>query len=157
MAKKKDGTKKRGLWKQDALFKAILAVKEKGLPIHDLCRRYGVPRRTHRLYLCDESNPTLLAEQEQELCSCIFRLCDVGCPLTSKVLQLMFRYCSDNGIPNKSPAVAKRKAQRLNPARAAKLNRIFLRRYITWMKMGADCNFISNLLCLLKRGPCVSV
>ncbi|KAJ8868805.1 hypothetical protein PR048_030346 [Dryococelus australis] len=136
-------------WKPDALSKAILAVKEKGLPVCEACRRYGVPRRTLRRYLCDESNvkakfsckPTLSAEQE--LCSRIFRLCNVRYPLTSKVLQLnVFLYCSDNGIPNKLVKgkagrwwlgfvkrnfdVAKRKAPRLNAAHTAKLNRFIV-------------------------------
>ncbi|KAJ8884739.1 hypothetical protein PR048_010935 [Dryococelus australis] len=92
--------------------------ERKRTSVRDSCRRYGVPRRTLRRYLCDETNvkaklgckPTLSAEQEQELYSCIFHLCDVGYPLTSKVLQLnVFRYCSDNGIPNK---FVKRKAGR---------------------------------------------
>ncbi|KAJ8873449.1 hypothetical protein PR048_024266 [Dryococelus australis] len=107
MAKIKDGTKKRGLWTQDVLSETILVVKEKGLPAREPFRRNAVSRRTLRRYLCDESNvkaklyckSTLSAEQEQELCLRIFRLCDVGYLLTSKVLHMhVFRYCSGNDI-----------------------------------------------------------
>lgn len=144
--------KKRGTWTQEGLTKAIAAVKGGRLSVNAASKRYVVPRRTLRRYLVNNTavksklgcKATLSSEKEKELCGRICRLADVGYPLTSKMLKLnVFKYCKENGINHRftresagrywlkgflerNPEISKRKAQRLNPARAQKINKFIV-------------------------------
>lgn len=63
---------------------------------------YGIPRRTLREYLDGQKRgklkvgrkTVLTAEQENDLCERIFRLADVGYPITHKMLRMnVFKFC----------------------------------------------------------------
>ncbi|XP_063219165.1 tigger transposable element-derived protein 1-like [Bacillus rossius redtenbacheri] len=144
--------KKRGSWTQDGLSKAVDAVRLGNLSVNAASKRYVVPRRTLRRYLSNNQDvksklgckATLKTEEERELSRRIIRLANVGYPLTSKMLKLnVFKYCRENGITHRftketagrywlnnflarNPEISKRKAQRLNPARAQKLNKFIV-------------------------------
>lgn len=162
-----EGTKKkRGCWSQEGLTRAVADVRGQRLSVNAASTRYSIPRRTLRRYL-DGNNEvksklgckaTLTIEQERELCNRIFRLADVGYPLTSRMLKLnVFKYCQENGISNKfskdlagrywlkgflerNPDVRKRKAQRLNPARAQKLNKFIVSDHFEKLKKILNVN-----------------
>ena len=162
--------KRRGMWTQDNLTKAINEVRHKGLSVNAASQRYDIPRRTLRRYLEANKgkksklgcNTTITIEQEEELCRRIFRLAEVGFPLTSKLLRLnVFRFCHENGIPNRfskghagrywlkgflarNPEVRRRKAQRLNPARAQKLNKFIVADHFEKLKKILSENNLLN-------------
>lgn len=101
--------KKRGTWSQADMTMALHAVKEGELSTNSAAKRYGVPRRTLRRYINQNKDiksklgrkAVLNADQENYLCNRIFRLADVGYPLTSKIIRLcVFRFCKENKIPN---------------------------------------------------------
>lgn len=129
---------------------------------------YGIPRRTLREYLDGQKRgklkvgrkTVLTAEQENDLCERIFRLADVGYPITHKMLRMnVFKFCEENSIPNnfkggmagriwferflkRNPRVVQRKAQRMNPARAQKLNKFIVNDHFKKLKgLLLDNNF----------------
>ena len=85
----------------------------------------------------------LTEKQQAELCSRIFRLAEVGMPITGRLLRRsIFTYAEKMGLKHNfsqanqlagrkwlaaflknNPLVAKRKSQNLNPGRAQKVNR----------------------------------
>lgn len=139
---------KRGLWSEDQLRSAMNAVNE-GMSVNKASKAFCVPRRTLRDHLKTGSvikrqgrHPYLSKDQELELCARIFRLADIGMPITGKFLRRsVFNFCMLNSITHpfdvkkraagrkwlrlflqRHPEVSKRKAQNMNPGRALKLN-----------------------------------
>lgn len=152
-------SKKRGMWTEEQLKEAMQAIKD-GMSVRTAATEFRIPRRTLRNHIKSDvtekkmGRPSCLTSmQEAELCSRIFRLADVGMPLTSKVIRRsVFTYCSKNGIKtpfntsglagrkwlklflNRHPDVARRKSQFMNPARAAKLNRFIVKDHFEKLK-----------------------
>lgn len=152
--------KQRGLWTEDQMREALQAIKN-GMSVRTAAKEFKIPRRTLRSHVMTGKpekkigRPSLLSsQQESELCRRIFRLADVGMPLTSKVIRRsVHEYCLRNGIATpfstkglagrkwlklflgRHPDVAKRKSQFMNPARAAKLNRFIVEDYFEKLKI----------------------
>lgn len=152
--------KKRGLWTEEAMSKAVNGVKSGNFSVQGASNQFCVPRRTLRRYLEKDGplkksklggKPTLTSKEETQLCQRIFRLSSVGYPLTPNILKLnVFRFCQENNIPNtfkdtagrkwfnsflkRNPEVARRKAQRLNPGRAQKLNQFIVADHFAKLK-----------------------
>ncbi len=150
---------------------ALGEVRNNKMSVLRASREFNVPRRTLRDNLQkirtadDYTLPKmgrasiLTAEVEEQLCKRLFRLCDVGFPLTSKTLRKsVFIYCKQNDIDNpfnpktasagrkwfrlfmkRHPNIAQRKAQHLNEARAAKLNRHVVNDYFTKLNSEYFC------------------
>lgn len=85
--------KKRAQWSEDQLVAAMNAVRN-GMPRFRASKEFNIPRRTLRNHLKSGSlkkklgRPPVLSEvQETELVRRIGRLCDVGMPLTPKILR----------------------------------------------------------------------
>ena len=96
----------------------------------------------------------LTDEQEKEICSRIVRFSNIGLPLTPQLIKIyVFEYCSANGILNsfdsakssagrkwlkgflkRNPSISLRKAQSMNPGRAAKLNPHIVKDYFDKLK-----------------------
>ena len=88
---------------QESMTRALHAVREGELTPNAAAQRYGIPRRTLRRYILEKNymksklgrKAVLNSDQEKELCKRIFRLADVGYPLTSKIVRLcVFRSVS---------------------------------------------------------------
>lgn len=152
-------SKSRGLWTETQMARAMQAVKD-GMSERTAAKEFNIPRRTLRNHLRSGSSQNklgrrscLTVQQESELCQRIFRLADVGMPLTSKVIRRsVYEFCQKNHIPNpfsnkgiagrkwlelflkRHPEVARRKSQFMNPARAAKLNRFIVNDYFEKLK-----------------------
>lgn len=150
---------KRGLWTELQMERAMQAVRN-GMAARTAAKEFNIPRRTLRNHLLSGSTkkkigrPSCLTyEQEIELCERIFRLADVGMPLTAKVIRRsVYEYCQKNNIPSRfdnkgiagrkwlklflgrHPDVSRRKSQSMNPARAAKLNRFIVTDYFKKLK-----------------------
>ena len=162
---------KRARWTQEQLQSAMRAVDE-GQSVQGAAKMFNIPRRTLRDHLKSGSqvkklgrNPYLTKEMEDELCSRIFRLCDIGMPITSKFLRhSVFNFCILNNIKHpfdiqkrsagrkwlklfliRHPEVATRKAQKLNPARAMKLNKFIVEDHFQKLrKVMIEKDFISH-------------
>lgn len=85
--------KKRAQWAEEQLVDAMNAVRN-GMPPFRAASMYNIPRRTLRNHLESGSfkkklgrHPILSEGQERELVRRIGRLCDVGMPLTPKILR----------------------------------------------------------------------
>nr|XP_023026974.1 uncharacterized protein LOC111514962 [Leptinotarsa decemlineata] len=144
----------RGLWTEEQMALALQAVKN-GMSVRTAAKEFNIARRTIRNHLLSGKTEKKLGrtscltlEQESELCEIIFRLADVGMPLTSTVIRRsVHEYCQRNGIPapftdkniagrkwlklflGRHPEVVKRKSQFMNPARSAKLNKFIVNDY----------------------------
>lgn len=141
--------KKRAKWTEEQLVDAMNAVRN-GMPPYRAANMYNIPRRTLRNHLESGSikkklgrHPILSEGQERELVRRIVRLCDVGMPLTPKILRKsVYEFANENNIRHnfsnlkkiagkkwlkcfysRHPDIAKRRAQKLNLARAQKINR----------------------------------
>lgn len=140
---------KRAKWTESKLKEAMESVSNGTMSVNKAASSFKIPRRTLRNHLKSGSTVRKLGRQtylsageENELCQRIFRMCDIGMPLTPKILRRsVFNYCSMNNIPHpfdpskamagrkwlkrflkRHPEVANRKAQSMNPSRAIKLN-----------------------------------
>ncbi|CAH1959814.1 unnamed protein product [Acanthoscelides obtectus] len=91
----------RGKWSEENLRKAIAAVLN-GMSKNLSIKRFWVPRGMMRDFLgknltskCSMGRKSIRTkEQEQELCSRIIRLAEIGYLLTSKVLRsCVFNFC----------------------------------------------------------------
>lgn len=126
-----------------------------GMSTRAAAKEFKISRRTLRNHVLSGKmekkigRPSCLTpEEESELCRRIFRLADVGIPLTSTVIRRsVYEYCQRNGITSpfdkkgiagrkwlklfldRHPNVAKRKSQFMNPTRAGKLNRFLVNDY----------------------------
>lgn len=152
--------KTRALWSEELLQKAMRAIAE-GMPVRTAATRYKIPRRTLRNHQASGKTTKQLGRpsyltpaQEMDLCNRIFRLAEVGMPITGKVIQRsVYTFCSQNNVKNpfdtqsglagrkwlrlflqRHPEVAQRKAQNMNPGRAAKLNRFIVGDYFSKLK-----------------------
>lgn len=148
---------KRALWSENALQQAVNSVRN-GMSVLRASQDYNIPRRTLRNHLLSGSTVKKLGrgsllrkEQEEELCSRIFRLAEVGMPVTSRVLRRsVYTFVEENNIKHtfnkitrmagrkwmhlfyqRHPEIAQRRVQILNPARAQKLNRFIVADYFT--------------------------
>lgn len=152
--------KKRASWTENQLKQALEAIAN-GMSVLAASKLYEIPRRTLRNHISTGSNKRRLGrkslltkDQENELCKRIFRLAEVGMPLTSKCLRRsVFTFVEQNGMQHpfsqntklagrkwmsafykRNPDVAQRKAQSLNPARAQKVNKFVVEDYFQKLK-----------------------
>ncbi|CAG9837954.1 unnamed protein product [Diabrotica balteata] len=86
-------TRKRAQWTEEAIEAAMNAVRD-GMAVYKAALTFNIPRRTLRNHLASGSlqkrigrRPVLTKLQEEELVRRIGRLCDVGMPLTPKILR----------------------------------------------------------------------
>ena len=153
-------TEIRANWAEEDLASALDALKS-GCSQRVVAKRFKIPRRTLRNHLQSGKiskklgrNPVLTDEQEKELCSRIVRFSNIGLPLTPQLIKVyVFEYCSANGILNsfngakssagrkwlkgflkRNPSISLRKAQSINPGRAAKLNPHIVKDYFDKLK-----------------------
>ncbi|KAI4466296.1 homeobox-like domain superfamily [Holotrichia oblita] len=145
---------KRAKWTEDTMRIALEEVHN-GQPVLAVAKQYGIPRRTlrnhiriGRIHRQLGRHSLLNVAQENELCRRIFRLAEVGMPLTPKVLRrslngLKQPFSIQNRLAGRKwmalfyrrhPEVARRKSQMLNPARAQKLNRPIVTEYFGKLK-----------------------
>lgn len=154
------GKKCRGIranWTSEMMEEAIDLLKQ-GKSQRYVEKHCGIPRRTLRNHLKSGNTERklgrkklLTADQENELENRIIRLSEVGVPLTPKQLRrCVYNFTKANSIENKfnvqkemagkdwfqrflkrHPALSKRKAQSMNPARAQKLNPVIVKDYFT--------------------------
>ena len=143
------------MWEEDRLKSALFAL-ERGVSQRAAVDRYGVPRQTRRNHITSGSteknlgrSTILSAAVEEELKAGIKRFSDIGLPSTKKVIQsYVYSYVTSNGVDHpftnrragrkwftefmkRHPDLSVRKAQSMNPARAAKLNRFIITDYFT--------------------------
>lgn len=105
-------TSRRGLWSEQSLRSAVLAVVQGGKSKKMAAKQYGIPRGTLQRHIKKAASgqgvskvlgrPTLLtAEQEEELTNLIL---DMEARLyglyTEDVRHIMYSYCERNNIPN---------------------------------------------------------
>lgn len=146
---------KRALWTEQRLVEAMEAVRN-GMAVRTASSRFGIPRRTLRNHINSGSTtkkigrPCMLTvEQENDLRDRIAKLADIGMPVTYKGLRRsVFAYVQKMGISHnfsrdralagrkwvrlflkRHPDISMRKAQHMNAARAAKLNRFIVQDY----------------------------
>ena len=149
--------KSRANWTEGQLQEAFKAVQN-GASQREAAIKYKIPRRTLRNHLCTGSQKkslgrktTLSSEQEQKLVSRIFRLSDIGMPITPKLLRAYaFEFVEANNINHcfnvnkklagrdwcnnflrRYPKISCRRAQFMNPARAQKMNPFIVKDYFT--------------------------
>lgn len=168
----------RGRWTEDQLREALRMVRA-GMAVRRAADVYSIPRRTLRNHIKTGvemkkmgRNSILTSAQENELCNRIFRLASIGYPLTGKLIRRsVFVFCQENNINNpfpegkgmagkkwlnlfrkRHPNLTKRKAQHMNQARAAKLNKFIvtdhfdkLRSIMTEMNILANPHLIYNM------------
>ena len=145
----------RAPWTKEQMESAMAAVRD-GMPVKSAATLFSIPRRTLRNHLISGKTDRKLGrssilspQQEEELCGRLFRLADVGMPITSNVLKRsVYTFCIENGIKTpfssekckagrrwlelflaRHPDVAKRRTQSLNPGRASKLNKFIVKDY----------------------------
>lgn len=145
------GKKCRGMranWTQDMMQEALHLLRQ-GKSQRYVENRCGIPRRTLRNHMKTGdvgrklgANATLNTKQEGDLVKKIIRFSEIGFPLTPKALRRsVYKYAEHEGIQHRfnttketagrdwykafmkrHPCLSQRKAQAMNPARAAKLN-----------------------------------
>ncbi|XP_050505987.1 uncharacterized protein LOC126884181 [Diabrotica virgifera virgifera] len=147
--------RKRAQWSEEDLRSALQAIAD-GMSIKGAAKSYNIPRSTLGLHHRTQNpvkklgrSPVLSAAQENDLVEKIYRLAEVGMPITSKVLmKSVFSFAITNRIPNpfskesnkagrkwlklflcRHPEVARRKAQQMNMARAQKMNKTIVDDY----------------------------
>lgn len=146
----------RANWDSDIMENALRLLRE-GHSQRSVEQQTGIPRRTLRNHLKSGvvkrslgRKPILTENQELELEERIIRLAQIGLPLTPKALRRsVYKFVEANRIDllqqkrNKNiigkdwyssflkrhPRISKRKAQSMNPARSAKLNRPVVTHY----------------------------
>ncbi|XP_072400813.1 uncharacterized protein [Diabrotica undecimpunctata] len=148
-------TSKRAQWTDEAIEAAMNAVRN-GMAVHKAALTFNIPGCTLRNHLASGNSqkrlgrpPVLTKPQEDELVRRIGRLCDVGMPLTPKILRKnVYAFVKETGIRHpfsvkkeiagkkwmklfffRHPDIAKRRAQKLNLARAQKLIRTVISDY----------------------------
>uniref|UniRef100_A0A8D8YZN8 HTH CENPB-type domain-containing protein n=1 Tax=Cacopsylla melanoneura TaxID=428564 RepID=A0A8D8YZN8_9HEMI len=138
-------------WTKNDLERAVALVKQ-GSSQRQASLQTKVPRRTLQRYMVKTRSTevpklgrksTLTPDQEKELVTRILRLAEVGCALTPSVVRkCVYDFVESKQIPHNFSHVRKmagkdwlcnfrkrhpnliiRKAQKLNPARAQKLNK----------------------------------
>ncbi|XP_076824884.1 uncharacterized protein LOC143470554 [Clavelina lepadiformis] len=151
---------KRAQWDEKDLEKALEAC-ESGTSQRLVAEQFKIPRRTLRNHIQSKQkfkklgrHPMLTSEQEADFCSRIIRYSEVGMPLTAPTIKsYVFEYCVANNIPNlfndakgaagrkwlagflkRNPSISLRKAQSMNPGRAAKLNKHIVQDYFSKLK-----------------------
>lgn len=152
--------KKRALWSEKQLQDALGAIGG-GMSVRTASETFKIPRRTLRNHVSSGKNTKQLGRasylsplQEKELCTRIFRLADVGMPVTGNVIRRsVYTFCEQNKIETpfnhfkgiagrkwlslflkRHPDVGKRKTQSMNPGRAAKLNKFIVNDYYNKLK-----------------------
>ena len=133
---------------------------------------YGVPRITLHDYIQRKSTPkmklgrkpTFTPAQEKYMVSRIIRYSMIGLPITMKMLQsYVFEYAEENKIPHRfsstkeragyqwvrnflkrNPRITLRKTQKINPARASKLNPVIVKRHFDTLEELLDITFMRN-------------
>ena len=104
-----NGQRKNGQWSAVELQKALLRIRKKEISVNKASQVYGIPRRTLRDYVKNGTTArkrvgretVLNPEQESELKNRIFRLCDLGFPLTHKaVRRAVYQFCEEYEIEN---------------------------------------------------------
>jgi hypothetical protein len=99
--------KKRGIWTQEDPQKAVGAISTKKMSDYKAAKAFGIPRRTIRR--CVKSGRVvkvklgrrfaLTFEQQEQFCSRIIRLSEIGYPVTFKDLRLcVYNFCCKNNI-----------------------------------------------------------
>jgi transposase-like protein len=100
---------RRAKWSNQTLQQALKHICKKETSLNKASRKYEIPRRTLRDYVNKniESKASvgrkavLTKLQEEELKKRIFRLCDVGFPLTAKGLRkAVFQFVEENNTAN---------------------------------------------------------
>lgn len=151
---------KRAQWTEEELIAAMNAIRD-GMPPFRASKIFKIPRRTLRNHLKSGSlkkklgrNPILFEVQERGLVGQIGRLCDIGMPLTPRILRKsVYSFVKENKIRHsfsihkeiagkkwlkcfysRHPEIAKRRAQKLNPARAQKINHEIVDDYFEKLK-----------------------
>lgn len=102
-------TSTRRKWSENDLHTALRTIRSKEMSIRAASVKFCIPRTTLRDYLKKSTSEVkrvgrksvLTTDQENELKQRIFRLCDVGFPLTKKDLRkAVFQFCEENKIQN---------------------------------------------------------
>ncbi|KAI4455536.1 transposase is4 [Holotrichia oblita] len=95
---------KRAKWTED-IMQIALEELHNGQPVLAVAKQYGIPRRTLRNHIRTGRihrqlgrHSLLNVAQQNELCRRIFRLAEVGMPLTPKVLRRVFTFVEENGL-----------------------------------------------------------
>lgn len=140
--------------------------------------QFGISRRTLRNHITSGSTvkeigrtSTLTLDQENDLRDRIIRLADIGMPVTFKSLRRsVFAYTEKMVIPHKfdrgrtmagrkwvrlflkrHPDINRRKAQHMNAARAAKLNRFIVNDYFQKLRdVMTESGVINNPQCIFN-------
>lgn len=153
---------RRRKWSEKDLLTALKEIRENRLPVNAASNQFSIPRWTLRDYISkgiNEMRPVgrkciLNQEQEELLVKRLFRLAEVGLPLTRRELcKSVFLFCKERRIENpfsvekeaagrkwcklflkRHPELAIRRAQHLNEARAQKLNKFIVGDYFDKLK-----------------------
>ena len=158
--------RKRAHWTEEDLQSALKAIAS-GSSQHNASKRFNIPRRTLRNHLKTGSNkkklgrnPVLNDLQEKELASRILRFGVIGLPITIPIVKsFVYDFCDKNGIKHpfnsrkraagrywvegfliRHPEISKRKAQAMNPGRAAKLNKFIVKDYFQKLEQVMEQN-----------------
>ncbi|KAJ2949421.1 hypothetical protein O0L34_g15337 [Tuta absoluta] len=160
----------RGRWTEDDMIKAMSAVKRGVMKVYTASKHFNIPRRTLKRYLTENKNeksslgrkPLLSKEQEKDLEARIKRFCNIGSPLTPRVLRSCVKtFCYKNNIPvsrngvmigrdwlrgflKRHRGLSLRKAQNLNPARAQKMNKVVVGDYFNKLRKVLEDNGLLN-------------
>lgn len=146
----------RANWNSEMMEEALRLLRQ-GHSQRTVEQQTGIPRRTLRNHSKSGvvtrklgRKPILTKEDEDELEERIIRLSNIGLPLTPKALRRnVYNFVKTNGIDKfrskgekgvigkdwysgflkRHPRISKRKAQSMNPARSAKLNRYIVNDY----------------------------
>jgi hypothetical protein len=134
--------KKNGNWTDQQLEKALSAITDDGLKIGEASRVYNIPATSLRNHLWGTTNgrhrgicPTLKHDEEQKLVEFIFKMQEIGYPLTTTDLRVKVAQAtqarqtpwSATGLPGsgwlrsfrkRHPEISLRKSQELAVARA---------------------------------------
>ena len=168
---------KRASWTESNLLLALNAIQAI-CSQRVAAKQFKIPRRTLRNHLQSGNKKKRLGrgavltdQQEKELCSRITHFSDIGLPVTSKMIKMyVFEFCKLNKIANpfsvekgaagrkwlkaflnRNPAISIRKAQPINPGRAAKLNPYIVKDYFDKLKdIMEKKNFFDKPQCIFN-------
>jgi hypothetical protein len=86
---------KQGCWSSENLEKAMNAITDRGMKIREAARAYGIPMSSLRDHLYGRTKtrqrgkqPTLKPDEEKKIVDYIFKMQDLGHPLTPGELRL---------------------------------------------------------------------